>query len=282
MLAYHADDELLAWASRKLMCSETNLSRSGFKLQVRKLENRGLIVRQSHYSDSGRQTTNRYQLGGHASEPLPGHITEPLPGHELVTPPGTLAGDPHDIQYEIHNEIQLNGGEPQTEDFVNIDDVMKQHQNLTRNEIFENATRKKGKLTADGCGYLWRRCRSSAGENGFQAELLVKDKKVLHTAYIRVGEEFPDIVWNCMEHWVAFTKHAEKTAGAFNCPLNPNVSFFVKFIEAAADFAPVEDTGFVQLIAKPKKPLTKPIETKDNTDNAVTLAEVLAIGKDLQ
>ena len=289
VLAYHADKDGLAWAKSKRMQGETGLSRSGFKVQIRKLEKRGLIVRMSHYSEiSGRQTTNRYQLplgGGHVLEPLPGHTREPLPGHESGTPSGSLTGDPLDIQYDIQNEIQSIGDESPG-DLMNIEDVLNQHVALTREDIFRNALRKNDKLTADGCGYLWRHCRASAGDNGFQVETLRKEKILLHSSYKRVGEDFNLAVWAVMTDWIGFTKEAEDAQGAFSLPLYPTVVFFIKYIETAVEFATSnsfsDDSDFVQVIAKAPKPLTKPKENKDNAHIAITSEELAAINRELE
>lgn len=168
---------------------------------------------------------------------------------------------------------------------MKIKDVLGKEK-MGKEEIFSKAKRVNGKLTAKACGDLWKKCRASAADdNGYQAELLQKEWKILHNAYKRVGHDFPEIIWAVMENWVAFGKHAEKTTEAFNVPTLPNIPFFVKFMEAAADFAQTsqgsEDHGFVQLSAKPKKPLTKPKEKGDNMHTAISLEEVLAIGKDM-
>ena len=288
VLAYHADDDGLAWAKSKLMQGETGLSRSGFKVQIRKLEKRGLVGRMAHYSDSGRQTTNRYQLpilGGHTYEPLPGHTYEPLPGHESVTPSGSLTGDPHEIQYEIQSEIQSIGDESPG-DLMKVQDVLDQQEILTREDIFRNALRKNEKLTADGCGYLWRNCRRSASDNGFQVETLRKEKILLHDSYKRVGEDFNLAVWAVMTDWIGFTKAAEVQQGAFSLPLFPTVVFFIKYIETAMGFTASNsssaDFGFVQVTAKTPKPLTKPKENKDNGHTAITSEELAAISEGME
>ena len=288
VLAYHADDYGLAWAKSKRMRDEAGLSRSGFKVQIRKLEKRGLVERKSHYSDTGRQTTNRYQLdllGGHHMKPLPGHDSEPLPGHELMTPSGSLAGDPHDIQYYIHSDIQSIGDKSQ-ETPVKLEDVLTEGEKLSREDIFCNALRKSDKLTPDGCAYLWRQCRASAGENGFQAELLIKEKKMLHRAYERVGENYNLAIWAVMSDWIGFTKFAAHHHGAFNMPTTPTINFFTKFIEAAVSFNSTNTesaySGFVQVTANTPKALTKPNENKDNGGTAITSDELAAISEGME
>lgn len=275
-LAYHANKDGVAWPSRARLMEKTNLSRSGLKLHMRKLEEAGLVVREARFTEKGRQTSNWYTLK------VGDTLCDPSTGHELVTPPLSPMGDPSiEIQYEIQ-EGDTNGGEPQ----MKVQDLMNIHQKkkeLTQKLIFENALRKKGKLTPGACTYLWRNCRSAAADdNGFQAELIGKEAKMLHNAYKRIGEVYPMVVWNVMENWIAFTKYAEKQAGAFKSPLTPNVPYFVKFIEAAADYTPGQKgEGFVQLTAKPKKALTKPTGSDDNTGEAITSDELAAIGKEL-
>lgn len=284
-LAYHADDDGLAWPSNRKLRAKTGLSRTGLILQVRKLEVRGLIVRQLSYRDNGAQTSNRYQLGVHLTETPPVHDEWTPPIHLYVEGEGTTTGGPHDIQYEIQEEIHSIGGEPQEDEGLNIDEVLAQHVALTREDIFSKALRKDDKLTPDGCAYLWRNCRSSAGDNGFQAELMVKDKKMLHSAYKRVGEDYNLAVWSVMSDWIGFTKAAESGQGAFSLPSNPQVSFFIKYIETAVDFMSSnsfsDSGGFVQLAANSSKPLTKPSVSKDNTSEAITSGELAAIGEEL-
>ena len=158
--------------------------------------------------------------------------------------------------------------------------INKFEQKKSRDEIFQKAKRKDGKLTPDGCAYLWRNCRASAAKNGFQAEMLKKEKGMLSNAYERIGELYPAAVWNVMERWVAFTKYAETQAGAFNMPLTPNIGFFVKFIEQAATFniAKKEDFG-VKLVARDTKPLTNTNKKPQNTSNAASIEEAQAIAE---
>lgn len=277
VLAYHANKTGRAWAGNDRMRREVGLSRTGLKVQLRKLEKAGFVKRESRFTKTGRQTSNAYQLsmGGVT-------LADPSWGNQLQTPHGPQVTDPPDIQYEI-KEGDTNCGTPQVIP-MNIKELLNQDENLTREEIFCNALRKDNKITPDGCAYLWRNCRrSAAASNGFQAEILVKEKKMLHSAYKRVGEDFNLAIWAVMENWIAFTKHAEKVAGAFSLPNYPTISFFIRFIEAAVDFKSTSTysakLGFVQLTAKPLKPLTKPKETKDNGATAITSAELAAISE---
>ena len=280
VLAYHANKLGLAWAGSTRMRRETGLSRTGFKSQIRKLENTGFVKRESRFTNAGRQTSNGYQLNM-------GGVTQcdPSWGHELQTPQGSLATDPLDIQYEIQ-EGDTSCGEPQ-ETPMKIEELLNQRENLTREEIFSNAIRTEDKLTPDGCAFIWRNCRASADEdNGFQAEILIREKKMLHSAYKRVGEDFNLAIWAVMANWIGFTKHAADTAGAFNLPNYPTISFFIKFIEAAVDFKSKNDysanSGFVQLTAKQDNHLTKPNENKDNGATAITSDELAAISEEFE
>ena len=276
-LAYHADKTGLAWPKLGQLMEKSNLTKGGARYVLRKMKQGGFISIEPRYGTTGRQTSNAYQLlkGGYSKY-------DPSPVQLSLEGEGIVVTVPHDIQLEIQ-EGNTNCGEPQTGDFsMKVSQVVDKHDKPTRDKIFSKALRKKGKLSPDGCAYLWRNCRQSAADdNGFQAELMVKDKKALANAYGRVGEEFPDAVWNAMENWVGFTTYAEKQAGAFNCPLQPTIAFFVKFVEVAVSYTPNPTSGFVQLSAKPSKPLTKPKETVDNTNNAITSEELAAIGKEL-
>jgi len=261
------------------MREETGLSRTGFKQQVRKLESQGFLTMKSRFTDAGRQTSNHYQLhmGGVTH-------SDPTGGHKLQTPHGSQAGDPPDIGNEIQ-EGNTNCDKSQ-ETPLNIEELLNQQESLSREDIFRKALRKDDKLTPDGCAYLWRNCRASAGDNGFQAELLVKDKKMLHNAYKRVGEDFNLAVWAVMSNWIAFTKFAADSYEAFNLPHFPTISFFTKFIEAAVAFhetnSGASSSDFVQVTANPSKPLTKPKEIKDNEHTAITSDELAAISGELE
>ena len=276
-LADLADKEGVCWASKITIIRKTNLSDRGLMGLVRKLVDRGFVKIEMRFRPNGSQTSNRYvlNLGGEALCVLP-------PLAHTCSPPEHMGAPP--IEPVVKPVIEPKDcGEPQEDNLSTVAEVTSGDKK-TRSEIFENAKRKNEKLTPDGCASLWRNCRASAGENGFQAEILVKEKKMLCDAYQRVGESYPEIVWACMENWVAFTKHAESTAGAFNCPLVPQVSFFTKYVESAADFTQSnqnsQDEGFVQLTATPKT-LTKPNVTGDNTKDAVTADELAAISEKL-
>ena len=158
----------------------------------------------------------------------------------------------------------------------------------TRAEIFSAAKRdSQGKLTPAGCAYIWRHSRASAADdNGFQIELSAKAQSQLKQIAVRVGSDdaFADIVWNVMSDWTGFTQHAEDTSTAFKSPKDPNIDYFVKFIDAAADFSVEEDFGGgyqkpVQPIAQ--KPLTNEPLKKDNAEKPISAEELLAISKEL-
>lgn len=291
-LAYHADDDGWAWPSNRKLREKTGLSRTGVIAQIKKLERDGLLTLEMRYRENGSQTSNKYHLGVHALKTPPIHATETPPLHSYEDGEGAAVGGPLEIQYNIQDEIQVIGDESQ-ETTLNIDEFLQDRDELSREDIFRNALRKSDKLTPksrtltpDGCAYIWRNCRSSAGDNGFQAELLVKEKKMLHNSYSRVGEDYNLAVWAVMVNWIAFTKHTEKSYGAFKMPIIPTVAFFVKYVEAAVDFARFdlssEESGFVQVTAKSANPLTKPNEIKDNGDVAITSDELAAISGDFK
>jgi hypothetical protein len=190
-----------------------------------------------------------------------------------LTQPGCTSDAPiNTIKDTLKNTII--SGEPQESD-LKIQEVI-EGKSKSKEEIFDRFEPKAKK-----CGDLWRDCRAAAGEHGFQAELTNAHWKMLNQARIRLGDgvDFPALVWKVMHNWDSFCKHAENHAGAFNSPLVPQVAYFVKFIEAAADYAVP-----VQSIAKPltNKPAScKPIpKVKKEKEPAITLQELLAMNKD--
>jgi len=277
-----------AWPSKATLMGMTNLSRRGLMLQLRMLEQAGYITCKTRQRENKSYRSSLYFLHmgtGHELVPPTGHDVCPTLGHELVPHPRAQAGAPLEPNIEPNIEPKNESGEPQEDqmsksvlDWVEGDDQSKE-------DIFAKAMRKNGRLTADGCAFLWRHCRANAASNGFQAEIISKDRIKLRTAYDRIGEDFPEIVWAVMANWISFTKYAEKYTEAFNCPRKPSVPFFVKFIESALNFTQSnqnsqEDT-FVQLTAKPEELLTVPLQTADNSDNAISSEELLAMSKEL-
>jgi hypothetical protein len=98
----------------------------------------------------------------------------------------------------------------------------------------------------------------SQEDHGFQAELLQKEMKMLHTCAKRVGEDnFKNAVLWCMSNWIGFTKHAEEYSTAFDSPLNPNVSYFVRFINEQENPDTFEQVKPKALTKQPQKVQTK-------------------------
>jgi hypothetical protein len=197
------------------------------------------------------------------------------------------------IIYTINNTIKhtLNSGDPENQADLKVkkvtEVVQEKEAKLTRDQIAALAKREDKKLTPKGCGYIWIQSRASTGASGFQIELKVKDLSNLATCYKLVGEDFADIVWDCMESWVGFTKHAEKVSTAFDSPLQPSIPYFLRFIDAAADFSKSPgSTPFVQVAANydtadlKAQPLTKPKVIKDNKPTAVTAEQLVAYLKE--
>ena len=263
--------ESCAWPSHAKLCEKTGLSRSTVKRSLGWLGDHKLVVPEHRFRDN-KQVSNRYRLPV-GSLYLQGVQCEPPMG-VCVDPVGGLCDLPIEDTLKDTQEDTLNSGEPQ-ETSVNLEEVIGK-MSKSKEEIFARFEPKAKK-----CGDLWRDCRAAAGEHGFQAELTNAHWKMLNNARIRLGAEadFPAIVWKVMHNWDSFCKHAESHAGAFNSPLVPQVAYFVKFIEAAADYAVP-----VTLIAKPltNKPASStPIpKVKKVTEPAITLPELLAMNKD--
>ena len=269
-----------AWPSVAQLIAKTSLSRRTIQRAINWLVDHELVIVEQR-SSKGRQVSNRYRLA--MTVIIVQGCHSDAPRGVTLTQGGCHSDAPIEDTVKDTVSDTVNSAEAQEEPMVSIEDILAD-QGFSREDIFAKAKRKDGKLTPDGCAYIWRNCRKVAGNNGFQAEILVKEKSMLNNASKRVGDLFPHIVWSVMSDWVGFTSHAEEVAGAFNSPINPSIAYFVKFIEAAADFheqGVSEDAGFkpVQTIAQ--KPLTKPNVTTENEDTAITSEELAAISKDL-
>lgn len=270
MLAdWYNTHENAAWPKIDQLAEKVGCSRRSVQYHLDWLEQQSLVVKEKQIRN-GRQIQNRYRLpvGVMAFQGVQylhgGGAESAQPGCKDCIPINT-------IKDTLKNTI--NCGEPQETD-LKISDVLSKTKK-SRAEILE-----KFKPTPKGCADLWRDCRANASsDNGFAAELLVKEFSMLNKTRKRVGDEFPNIVWNCMENWIDFTKHAESTAGAFNCPINPSVPFFVKFIEAAADFSVKDDTTYGVKLSAPET-LTKPIEKEQTTTEVTSIDDILAIGEE--
>lgn len=269
--------ESCAWPSHAKLSEKVGISRRSVQRSLQWLKDNQLVVPEARFKNN-KQISNRYRLpigviyiqGCHSDHPR--GVTVARGGCHSDAP----------IEDTITDTIidTINGGEPQEDHLSTVSDVTKQKLKRKSKEVIFN----QYQATPKGCANHWRDCRASAGGNGYSAELIVHEYTMLNRARKRIGDIFPETVWAVMTHWLAFTKHAQVTAGAFNCPKAPNVAFFVKFVEAAADFTAIEqapeDEGFVQLPAKTTKPLTKPNKIVENTSTAATLEEVLAKNKD--
>lgn len=276
-----------AWPSKATLMWMTNLSRRGLMLQIRKLEQGGYITCEKRQRDNKSYRSNLYIMHmetGHELVPPTGHDMYPTLGHELVPHPRAQAGAPLEPKIEPNIEPKNESAEAQEEQVKSVLDWVPGDKQ-SKDDIFDKANRKHGKLTADGCAFLWRHCRANAASNGFQAEIIGKDRIKLRTAYERVGEDFPEIVWAVMANWISFTKYAETYTEAFNSPMKPSVPFFVKFIESALNFMQSNQNSqpdtFVQLISQPEEPLTETPQSDDNAPNAISADELLAMTKEL-
>lgn len=241
--------ESCAWPSNAKLCEKTGLSRRTVQRSIGWLKDNQLVVPETRFKNN-RQLSNRYRLpigiiyiqGCQAGTPM--GVT--------VAQGGCQAGAPIEdtLKDTIKDTIKIASNSTQ-EKSLKISDVIETN-TKTKKSIFE-----KFKSTPKGCADFWRDARGVASdENGFSAELLVKDYKQLDNARKRIPQaDFREVVWKVMSDWIAFSKYAEKHFGAFNMGLNPTVSKFVLQIEAAADYAtPVKLTA--QPLTKQPAPCT--------------------------
>lgn len=240
--------ESCAWPSHQKLCEKTGMSRSSVKRALGWLRDNQLVVVEHQYKHN-KQLSNRYRLPIGIIY-IQGVQCEP---HGVqCEPQGGLCDLPIEdtIKDTVKDTIKLASNSTQ-EKSLKISDVIETN-TKTKKSIFE-----KFKSTPKGCADFWRDARGVASnENGFSAELLVKDYKQLDNARKRIPQaDFREVVWKVMSDWIAFSKYAEKHFGAFNMGLNPTVSKFVLQIEAAADYAtPVKLTA--QPLTKQPAPCT--------------------------
>ena len=268
-LADHADTEGYCFPKQKTIAERTSIRRETVNRVVKRLETMGYLTISQRFFD-GKQRSNEYRL----SVGMTIYLSD-AGSHGGVTQdhtPECVQVTPIETSLETSEETS-NGGEPQ-EVSLKIQEVI-DGKSKSKDEILTKFT-----PTPKGCGDLWRDCRAASGEHGFQAELLSKDWSMLNKARIRVaaGGDYPEIVWKVMHNWDSFCKHAENHAGAFNSPLVPQVAFFVKFIEAAVDYAEP-----VKSIAQPKPLTNKPAPSTHipkAKEPPITLSELLAMNED--
>jgi DNA-binding Lrp family transcriptional regulator len=257
-LADHADTDGYCFPSQRKIAERTGIHRVTVNTIIKRMEKRGLLT-QTHRFVGGQQRASEYRLSIgitlHISE---GGCSAGLPLGVAEDYSGGSAGLHHiETSLETSNETSVSVESDAKEFPVKIEDVLnEQKQSNSKQKIFD-----RYKATPKGCADFWRDARSAAADdNGFQAELLVKEFKMLDNARKRVGDDFPHIVWKVMEDWVAFAKHAEKHTGAYKVGLNPTVRQFCLHIEAAADF--YQQNKPVQLTAKPLTKQSAPSKPK--------------------
>jgi hypothetical protein len=279
---WYNSHESAAWPTHEQLAEKCGWGRRTVQRHIEWLVEHQLVVKEKQMRGNF-QIQNRYRLPVNVLV-LQGSQIGAADVDSMAQQGGQADAPINTIKDTIKNTIK--SGKPQTEEILDVKTVVNKFENPTRENILSAAKRKDGILIPDGCAYLWRNCRANAADtNGFQAELLVREKKMLHNAYKRVGEKFPATVWAVMARWVAFTKYAEQHGEAFNLPLKPTIPFFIKFIEQAVNFMEREGKskteGFVQLIAKKPKPLTKPSAPSKKAPEAISTEELLAMNKDI-
>lgn len=277
---WYNKNEKAAWPKYSQLAQNCGYGESTVRKHVDWLVKHGLVIKEKQMRN-GRQIQNKYRLpigvlviqGAQIEQA--GVLDSSRPGAQIEHPSNTIKDTPKDTP---------NCADAQEAD-MKVEDVTAETP-LTKEQIVWAATKKGDKFTADGCAQLWRKMRKHAApDNGFQAEVLVKEKKMLLDAYKRVGDVFPDVVWQVMSNWIGFCGHAEQVSGAFNCPTNPSIAFFVKYIEAAADFEagtrPLPDDLFPDVQLTANKPLTKPNYKPQNKSKPMTPEEFAALQEEL-
>lgn len=268
-----------AWPKHSELAEKTGYGVSTIKRHIEWLIDHGLVKKEKQFWQ-GSQRANRYYLPINVmafqvaqNELLGGaDLTYPVAQNEL--PSNTITNTPTDTP---------NCADAQSEENMKLEDI--QAGKKSKAEILAEAKRDHtGKLTPKGCAYLWRHSRASAADdNGFGIELTTKAMNQLKQVEKRMGDIFPEVIWNVMSDWVGFTQHAESTSTAFDSPANPSIDYFVKFAEAAADFIVEEDLGegFQPKVKSIAKPLTNEPLTKDNGHKAMSKEEFKALSKEL-
>ena len=274
-LADHADTKGYCFPSQRFIADRTGIARETVCRIVKRLEKQGLLE-QTHRFVGGQQRPSEYRL----SIGMTIHLSD-AGSHLGVAEDHTgCDGESHHIETSVESsgETSVSVESDAEEIPIKISDVLETNLK-TKKSIFE-----KFKPTPKGCADFWRDARATASdENGFAAELLVKDFKQLDNARKRVGDDFPHILWKVMEDWVSFVKHAEAHTGAYKMGLNPSVSKFCLHVEAAADY--YQQNKPVTLTAKPltKQPAPcTPIPKVKKAEKAppITLQELLAMNED--
>lgn len=251
MLAdWYNELESCAWPTHDQLAEKCGMSRRSVQRHLEWLVERGLVEKEQRII-KGRQVSNRYRLpvnvlvfqGCQIDAPRGVRLTQP--GGQIDAPSNTLKDTVKDTENSPGAKM------------TSIKDVLDGQDKYDREEIRERAKRDSaGNFTPAALGWIWKHARAGAApDNGFQVELTKSDLGYLKNAYAKLGKNYIDVVWGVMSDWVGFIQHAEKYSNAFNSPMHPNISFFVKYAESAADFVAVQSTA---------KPLTKQTTKKDN------------------
>jgi hypothetical protein len=269
MLSKLVNDEYgYAWPKYEYLARECGCSVSTAKRHVEWLIEHGLIKREKQIRN-GRQTTNRYHINVNVMI-FQGCQSDTARGVNL-TRQGCQSDTPS-IELQDTSTDKSICGEPQPESDMKLNEVLPggKPPGKSEDEILAAFN-----CTPKGCADFWRDMRS-LHDNGFQAELLQKEMKMLKTVADRVGvDNFKVAVKHCTENWLGFTKHAEEYSTAFDSPLNPNVSYFVKFIEAAVGYANEQENPDTFEQVKPKA-LTKQPQKVQTKKAAMSPEEWLA------
>jgi biotin operon repressor len=278
VLANYANKNGVCWPSQETIGQKTGLSRASVQRSIRSLKERGLIQVEARRK-RGYNHINRYYLNMELG--LTETHSEASQGGP--TKPQSEASMNH--QYEPSEEpsvkncadAQVQSGEILPED--NAGKMRKENLGKSTGEILSDlgevpsresimaeaeVNHPKGTLSPGG---LWVRLIRAKGLG--MPLLSNKQKGQLSQTYWRGlkkgSEDIPhwavlEAMDVCIDRWVPFTKYVQSVDTAWDLPLKPEVGFFVKFVNAAMQFAaqelaaeePVSVAHPMQQIAQPK------------------------------
>lgn len=276
----------VVWPSLQSIALDTGVTRRQIMRVLARLETAGAIKREARWSEKG-TLTNKY------------HLVHTRGGDAHVTPGGTHmspGGDAHDAPGVTH--MSLNEQEQQQEVNKKKEALAKKSPTGTAPKGAKTKSTEKegnvkasdaiakvkgkyagvqdsvllslplttphGKVSPARVADLWRTAHGKYGE-GFLGSLTNAQTAMLAGAAKRVGlDVFPEAVVAAMRDWPGFTSHCKNTSTAFKPPVNPNIGFFVKYVDEAVNFAAIDQGPTpqqLQPIAKKKhaaaaKPVT--------------------------
>lgn len=114
----------------------------------------------------------------------------------------------------------------------------------------------RGKYTPAAIAACWKRAHGKYVA-GFTGELRIKDMGQLKQAYAKVGDVLPTLILTCMRDWNGFVQLVKQNTSTFSAPVKPEVGFFVRHADVAADFAIKLEAGSAAGVTSAQEHLTK-------------------------